>query len=168
VIGTASSAIRPTHNTVVTIVGNELLSYIGANPTNLLVQYSDQVGVSGNAAASLSVTAANGNSNISLGANTTNAPITPAQGDARALAWFAAHPGMPGSPVPPAAAPPPPPAPDPRDAQIAALQAQVAQDASVLAQVQAAAQAAQATLTQRLATLAAGLQALAAQAAAKP
>lgn len=130
IVGTSTSAIRPTHNVGLVVTGNELVSLIGADPTNILVQNSDQMTVSGNSAAQISVLAKDGNSNIVLGANAANQPVTPAQADARVKAWLAGHPG-PWSVVAPVPAPVPVPAPkpvkvDPRDAQIASLKVQVA------------------------------------------
>jgi hypothetical protein len=121
IIGTGSSAIRPTHSAGITITGNELLTLVGGDPTPLLVQDSDRVSASGNAAVAISVEAKDGNTNVTLGQNALNAPVSHAEADARVRAWFAAHPGPWSQSVPPPPAPAP--APDPRDAEIAKLQA---------------------------------------------
>lgn len=124
IIGTGSSAIRPTHNSGLVITGNELLTLVDGDPTVMVVQFSDQVSASGNAAVAISVEAKDGNTNVTLGQNALNAPVSKAEADARVQAWFAAHPGPWSQSVP--APPAPAPAPDPRDAEIAKLQAALA------------------------------------------
>jgi hypothetical protein len=112
VVGTGASAIRATHDVGLTITGNNLVTLAGGDPTTLLVQNSDRVTSSGNLASSISVTAANGNTNIIETNDVGNAAAAVIdRGAAVIQQWATMHPantfeGL--SPVPDAPATPPP------------------------------------------------------------
>ncbi len=150
VIGTGSSALRPTHNVGLWVAHNDLVTLAGGDPTTLLVQFSDQIDLNSNSAVSISVTAANGNTNINLGPNTITQPVT--DGGAAAVAAFAAR--VPSAPVPASWLPVPPVQPVcPPDPQVAVLQAQVAALQNQLGASQAQAGALSVKVTSLRATL---------------
>lgn len=133
IVGTGSSALRPTHCRGLSMTGNELVTLVGGDPTNVLVQTSDQVVAIRNSAALLSITEANGNTDITQNGNATTVAVSQAEADAKVAAWLAAHPGpwsaaVAPVPVPPAIPPPPPVPPpvDPSAKYIAALKAVIA------------------------------------------
>lgn len=117
IVGTGASALRPISCKNVTITGNELLTVEGGDPTTLLVQNSDQVTALHNSAVSISITEANGNSNITQNGNALTVAVSQAEADAKVAAWLASHPG-PWSAVAPVPAPV-----DPSAKYIAALKA---------------------------------------------
>jgi hypothetical protein len=94
IAGTASSALRPTHNIGVTITNNVLITFAGGDPTNLLVQNSDQITAANNTASSLSITAANGNTNFTETNDIGDAPPVSDQGAAAIQQWLASHPAV--------------------------------------------------------------------------
>jgi parallel beta-helix repeat protein len=88
IVGTGYSAIRPTHNTDLTISGNTLVSLAGDNNTYLLVQNSDHVVSANNKATSISI---DSSSNVSETADVLGQVVSDS-GAAVVELWLAAHP----------------------------------------------------------------------------
>jgi Ca2+-binding RTX toxin-like protein len=111
IVGTGASAIRATHNAGLAISGNDLITLAGGDPTTLLVQYSDHVTASDNTALGISVTAANGNTNVVETNDIGNAAAVSDLGASVIQQWLASHLVGPQGQAPVSPPPPPPPAP---------------------------------------------------------
>jgi Ca2+-binding RTX toxin-like protein len=115
IIGTGSSALRATHNSGLAINGNNLVTLAGGDATNLLIQSSDHVTSASNTASSISMTAANGNTNVVETNDVGNAASVDDQGASVIQQWLATHLVGPqgqapvSPPPPPPVSPPPPP-----------------------------------------------------------
>lgn len=88
IVGTGWSAIRPTHNLGLTIVGNQLISFKGDNETLMLVQNSDRVSSSGNRGVSISIANSTQVTQDDDGKNR----VVQDQGAAVIKEWFDSHP----------------------------------------------------------------------------
>jgi hypothetical protein len=93
VAGTGASGIRPISCTGVTVNNNDLITFVGGDPTTLLVQLSDQVTVTNNrtAAGALSVVTS---TNVTQSGNEDIAAVSD-QGAADIAAWRLLHPDVP-------------------------------------------------------------------------
>lgn len=89
IVGTGWSAIRPTHNIDLTIIGNTLITLAGDQITNILVQYSDRVTASNNSSADISFS--NTTTNINESNDTSNVPAVSDTGAAAIQQWLASH-----------------------------------------------------------------------------
>lgn len=157
IVGTGSSAIRVIGATDVTIRDNDLVSFAGEDPTNILTQRCDRVTLTRNRAAAISTA---DSTNVVETGSVKTAPATD-QGAAAIDGWLATKAALNGAaggePAPADPGPPadPPSAADPRDAAIAAL---TGAGLGLVGGLKARAEAAEAKLAQAVAAAQAGLK----------
>ncbi len=94
IVGTGTSALRPINCTDVRVLRNQLVSYVGDAPTNLLVQFSDIVLLQDNITLAGALSTGGTCTHVTEIGNTINVAVTD-QGAAAIAAWRLLHPTVP-------------------------------------------------------------------------